>query len=85
MAECPTQVKEGHGFRRSSTEAAASGIEQALVGEAGRPVIKPFFDEASNTCSYVIHDPEKLEAAIIDSVLDFDLSSAGLIRIQPTP
>ena len=56
-------------------EAAASGIEQALVGEAGRPVIKPFFDEASNTCSYVIHDPEKLEAAIIDSVLDFDLSS----------
>jgi len=39
------------------------------------PVVKSFFDEATNTASHVVHDPVTLEAAIIDSVLDYDAAS----------
>ncbi|GGA39005.1 MBL fold metallo-hydrolase [Dyella nitratireducens] len=39
------------------------------------PEIKAFFDAASNTFSYVAWDPATREAAIIDSVLDFDPAS----------
>ncbi|WP_338027101.1 MBL fold metallo-hydrolase [Colwellia maritima] len=37
--------------------------------------IKCFFDEITNTATYVIADSAKKECAIIDSVLGFDLSS----------
>ncbi|WP_370513761.1 MBL fold metallo-hydrolase [Erythrobacter sp. EC-HK427] len=37
-----------------------------------RPVVEAFFDEATFTVSYVVHDPATLEAAIIDSVLDYE-------------
>ena len=39
------------------------------------PVITAFFDEPTNTISYLIADPETREAAVIDPVLDFDLAS----------
>ncbi len=39
------------------------------------PVIKAFFDAATFTVSYVIHDPTSQRGAIIDSVLDFDPAS----------
>ncbi|ENW81351.1 hypothetical protein F909_02642 [Acinetobacter sp. ANC 3929] len=41
------------------------------------PVLKAFFDENSNTFSYVVHDPETKHCAIIDSVLDYDAASAS--------
>ena len=37
--------------------------------------VQAFFDEATNTVSYVVKDPMSSKAAIIDSVLDFDYSS----------
>ncbi|GLQ91725.1 MBL fold metallo-hydrolase [Dyella acidisoli] len=37
-----------------------------------RPEVKAFFDESTNTFSYVVWDPEERKAAIIDSVLDYD-------------
>ena len=40
-----------------------------------QPDIKAFFDPATNTISYVVRDPAGAEAAIIDSVLDFDHAS----------
>lgn len=43
-----------------------------------RPEIKAFFDEATNTVSYVLYDPETKDAAIIDSLLDFDSRSGAL-------
>lgn len=55
-----------------------SATEQVLraAGEAAlRPEIASFFDPATFTVTYVAHDPATLEAAIIDSVLDFDPSS----------
>ncbi|MGL4280530.1 MAG: MBL fold metallo-hydrolase [Albidovulum sp.] len=40
-----------------------------------RPQVSAFFDEATNTVTYVVRDPGSRAAAIIDSVLDFDYSS----------
>ena len=37
-----------------------------------RPEITCFFDDKTNSASYVVSDPETSQAAIIDSVLDFD-------------
>ncbi|GAB3023323.1 MBL fold metallo-hydrolase [Oleiagrimonas citrea] len=39
------------------------------------PEVKAFFDDPSNTFSYVVWDPDTLRAAIIDSVLDYDPAS----------
>jgi glyoxylase-like metal-dependent hydrolase (beta-lactamase superfamily II) len=40
-----------------------------------QPEVKAFFDDATNTISYVVRDPQGRQAAIIDSVLDFDYAS----------
>ncbi|MVO17422.1 MBL fold metallo-hydrolase [Parasedimentitalea huanghaiensis] len=39
------------------------------------PLVKAFFDEATNTVSYVARDPLSNACAIIDPVLDFDHAS----------
>ena len=36
------------------------------------PDVKGFFDEATNTISYVVSDPASGKAALVDSVLGFD-------------
>jgi len=36
------------------------------------PVIRAFFDEPTNTVSYLVWDPETKEGAVIDPVLDYD-------------
>ncbi|MET4699182.1 glyoxylase-like metal-dependent hydrolase (beta-lactamase superfamily II) [Constrictibacter sp. MBR-5] len=41
-------------------------------GPASRPEIRAFFDEPTNTVSYLVADPETREAAVIDPVLDYD-------------
>ena len=40
-----------------------------------RPDVFAFFDQATNTVSYVVKDPNGPAAAVIDSVLDFDYAS----------
>ena len=42
------------------------------------PVIQPFFDTATNTVTYLVHDPATRKAAVIDPVLDFDPKAARL-------
>jgi glyoxylase-like metal-dependent hydrolase (beta-lactamase superfamily II) len=37
-----------------------------------KPEIKAFFDEPTNTVSYLVWDPATMEGAVIDPVLDFD-------------
>jgi glyoxylase-like metal-dependent hydrolase (beta-lactamase superfamily II) len=54
---------------------AAEQIERARADRSLRPSIAGFFDEATNTVSYVVHDPRTGEAAIIDSVLDYEPAS----------
>lgn len=39
------------------------------------PAVQGFFDESTNTITYVVRDPEGSSCAIIDSVLDFDYAS----------
>lgn len=39
------------------------------------PDVTAFFDEATNTCSYLVSDPVTKHAAIIDPVLDYDPNS----------
>lgn len=41
-----------------------------------QPIVQDFFDQATNTFSYVVTDPATKHCAIIDSVLDYDASSA---------
>ena len=42
------------------------------------PDVKAFFDEDTNTFSYVIKDPASNACAIVDSVLNFDYASASI-------
>jgi glyoxylase-like metal-dependent hydrolase (beta-lactamase superfamily II) len=39
------------------------------------PDITAFFDETTNTISYLLRDPDSAACAVIDSVLDFDYAS----------
>lgn len=45
------------------------------------PIVIAFFDEATNTVSYVVEDPQSAHCAVFDSVLDFDYAS-GRISYQ---
>jgi len=45
-----------------------------------RPEVKAFFDESTNTFSYVVADPATRKAAVIDSVLDYDVVSGRTRR-----
>ncbi len=55
--------------------AAAEQIERAQADKSRRPSIAGFFDEATNTISYVVHDPATRQAGVIDSVLDYEAES----------
>jgi glyoxylase-like metal-dependent hydrolase (beta-lactamase superfamily II) len=53
--------------------AAATALITATQAPGGAPpVVKTFFDEATNTASHIVHDPATMRGAIIDPVLDFD-------------
>ncbi len=54
---------------------ATAQVEAARANPALRPEIAAFFDPATFTVTYVAHDPATKEAAIIDSVLDYDPNS----------
>jgi glyoxylase-like metal-dependent hydrolase (beta-lactamase superfamily II) len=56
-------------------QVAAEQVLQANAIPALQPEIASFFDPATFTVTYVVHDPATREAAIIDSVLDFDPNS----------
>ncbi len=51
---------------------AADQVRSVLQGTIRAPHVQDFFDEPTFTASYVVHDPLTKEAAIVDSVLDFD-------------
>lgn len=42
------------------------------MAETSGPAIRAFFDDATNTVSYLVWDPASLEGAVIDPVLDWD-------------
>lgn len=54
---------------------ATEQVLRAGQDPALRPEIASFFDPATFTVTHVVHDPATLEAAVVDSVLDFDSAS----------
>ncbi|GAN69959.1 hypothetical protein ASY01nite_17540 [Acetobacter syzygii] len=54
---------------------ATAQILMVLRHPQTRPVVQSFFDPATFTASHVVHDPATKEAAVIDSVLDYDAAS----------
>ena len=42
------------------------------------PEVYDFFDEKTNAASYIVKDPSSKKCAIIDSVLDFDVTSGSI-------
>ena len=42
------------------------------------PEVVPFFDQATNTISYIVRDPNSTSCAVIDSVMDFDYASGRI-------
>ena len=42
---------------------------------SGKPAVRAFFDEPTNTVSYLVADPATRRAAVIDPVLDYDPKS----------
>jgi glyoxylase-like metal-dependent hydrolase (beta-lactamase superfamily II) len=57
---------------------ASEFISSVRAGQGTAPIVRSFFDEPTNTASYVIHDPATRSAAIIDSVLDFDVAAGRI-------
>ncbi|HMO67195.1 MAG TPA: MBL fold metallo-hydrolase [Novosphingobium sp.] len=55
--------------------ALQSASNQVANAQKGVPQIAAFFDPDTFTVTYVVHDPETLRAAVIDSVLDYDPAS----------
>lgn len=47
-----------------------------------QPHVEAFFDELTNTASYVVSDPETRACAIVDSVLDFDAAAGRTSTIS---
>ena len=47
-----------------------------MSAQASVPAVKGFFDPATFTVTYVVHDPATRAAAIIDPVLDYDPKAA---------
>ena len=55
--------------------AATAQIEAARTAAFPALAVQAFFDEPTNTVSYVLHDPVTRHAAMVDSVLDFDAAA----------
>ncbi|NNE50915.1 MAG: MBL fold metallo-hydrolase, partial [Sulfitobacter sp.] len=43
-----------------------------------KPDVQAFFDEATNTISYIVKDPESNACAIVDSVMDIDYAAGRI-------
>lgn len=55
--------------------ALAAAAEQLRTMRRDAASVRAFFDEATSTVSYVVHDPQTRRGAIIDSVLNYDAAS----------
>lgn len=56
---------------------AISPIPQA-VDRAVKPDVTAFFDEPTNTVTYVVRDPASTSCAVIDSVMDIDYAAGRI-------
>jgi glyoxylase-like metal-dependent hydrolase (beta-lactamase superfamily II) len=45
---------------------------------AHQPQIRAFFDESTNSVSYLVADPDERRAAVVDGLLDYDPASGNI-------
>lgn len=57
-----------------ATSIRANAVTPAPAA-AGRPDVRGFFDDATNTVSYVVSDPATGQCAVVDPVLDYEPAS----------
>jgi glyoxylase-like metal-dependent hydrolase (beta-lactamase superfamily II) len=69
------EPKDNHSSATAALEDAREIVLRAQADPRLRPQVRAFFDEPTNTASYVVHDPVSRRCAVIDSVLDFDAAS----------
>ena len=48
------------------------------VNMSVKPDVRAFFDDATNTISYVVKDPESNACALVDSVMDIDYAAGRI-------
>ena len=48
------------------------------VNTCVKPIVQAFFDEATNTISYIVKDPTSDACAIVDSVMDIDYAAGRI-------
>lgn len=53
-------------------------MNQTQTSASGVPDVIPFFDEPTNTLTYVVRDPHSEHCALVDSVLDLDYASGSI-------
>ncbi|TCO72713.1 MBL fold metallo-hydrolase [Chromatocurvus halotolerans] len=53
-------------------------MTQTHASATGIPAVIPFFDEPTNTLTYIVRDPGSKHCALIDSVLDLDYASGTI-------
>lgn len=52
------------------------------VNLAVQPIVTAFFDEPTNTVSYVVKDPDSNACAVIDSVMDIDYAAGRISYVS---
>jgi len=55
-----------------------AAIETSQLDLSCKPDVVPFFDEDSNTFSYIVRDPGSAACAVVDSVLDIDYAAGRI-------
>lgn len=53
-------------------------MTQTHASATGIPDVIPFFDEPTNTLTYIVRDPDSRHCALVDSVLDLDYASGTI-------
>lgn len=53
-----------------------------LVNTDIKPDVEAFFDEPTNTISYIVKDPASTSCAIIDSVMDLDYAAGRITHVS---
>lgn len=61
--------------RAGGDAALAAAAAQLAAVQRGATAIRAFFDPATSTISYVVHDRSTMRGAVIDSVLDYDAAA----------
>ena len=53
-------------------------LDASHIDISAKPEITPFFDDPTNTLTYVVKDPASNACAVVDSVMDLDYPSGSI-------